>query len=182
MFGAEGEQDREQDADVEVRIETDRHAAIEAVYRHEADRLWRALRLATGSGDVASEIVSEAFAQLLARGSVVHDARAWLWRSAFKIAAGEMQRRRRYGCSFEELPADAPEPLVDLERALGVLTPHQRTAIVLAECGGWRHSEIARVLGSTPAAVAVQRASCEAASSSTVGGTRCLTFGIDSLS
>lgn len=144
-----------QDADVGANIETDHHAAIEAVFRVHGPRLWRALRLATGSRDTASEAVAEAFAQLIARGAAVRDPGAWVWRAAFKVAAGEMQRGRRYVQLTEDLPQDAPEPLVDLERALRALTVHQRTAVVLADYAGWSHLEIAGILHSTPAAVAV---------------------------
>jgi RNA polymerase sigma-70 factor, ECF subfamily len=144
-----------QDAAVEVEIETDHRAALEAVYLEHGDRLWRALVLATGSGDIAAEAVAETFAQLIARGPAVKDPAAWIWRSAFRIATGEMQRRRRLDPLPDELPFDAPEPLIDLNRALRTLTAHQRTAVVLADYAGWGHADIARFMGSTPAAVAV---------------------------
>jgi RNA polymerase sigma-70 factor (ECF subfamily) len=144
-----------QDGGVGANIETDRHAAIEAIYREHGDRLWRALRLATASEDVASEVLAEAFAQLIARGVAIRDPGAWVWRSAFKIAAGEMQRRGRHDPLPQELPVESPELLVDLERALRTLSPHQRTAVILAEYAGWSHMEIARTLHSTPAAVGV---------------------------
>jgi RNA polymerase sigma-70 factor, ECF subfamily len=142
-----------QDAEVETYI--GQSAAVEAVYRQQCDRLWRALRLSTRSSDIASDAMAEAFAQLIARGSAVHDPVAWVWRSAFRIASGEMQRRRQHEPLNEELPAEAPEPLVDLYRGLSGLTPHQRTAVVLADYAGWTHAEIARVIRSTPAAVGV---------------------------
>jgi RNA polymerase sigma-70 factor, ECF subfamily len=144
-----------QDAEVKTHIEAGQGTAVEAVYRQQCDRLWRALRLATGSSDVANDALAEAFAQLIRRGSAVRDPTAWVWRSAFRIARGEMRRRGQHEPLNEELPVEAPEPLVDLHRALRSLTPHQRTAVVLADYAGWRHAEIARVLGSSPAAVAV---------------------------
>jgi RNA polymerase sigma-70 factor, ECF subfamily len=144
-----------QDAGVGAQIETDSRAALEAVYLEHGARLWRALVLFTGSADVASEAVAEAFAQLIARGSAVKDPAAWIWRSAFRIASGEMQRRRLLDPLPDELSFDAPEPLIDLSRALMALTVHQRTSIVLADYAGWSHADIARLLRSTPAAVAV---------------------------
>ena len=129
--------------------------AVEAVFREQGDRMWRTLRLATGNSDVASEAVAEAFAQLIARGSDIRDPAAWAWRSAFSIAAGEMKRRGRDRPLPEDLPARAPELLVDLERALRTLSHHQRVSILLADYAGWSHSEIARIIHSTPAAVAV---------------------------
>jgi RNA polymerase sigma-70 factor, ECF subfamily len=144
-----------QDAGVEASIEAGQRTAIETVYRQQGDRLWRALRLAMGSSDVATDAVAEAFAQLIARGPDVRDPVGWVWKAAFRIAAGEMKRRVRDAALAEDLPIDAPEPLVDLERGLRELTPHQRAAVVLAEYAGWTHAEIARALRSTPAAVAV---------------------------
>ena len=140
---------------METHIEAGQRTAVEAVYRQQRERLWRALRLVTGSSDIASEALSEAFAQLIARGAAVHDPASWVWRSAFRIARGEMQRRGRDEPLIEELPVEAPEPLVDLLRGLSTLTPHQRTSVVLADYAGWTHAEIARALRSTPAAVAV---------------------------
>jgi RNA polymerase sigma-70 factor, ECF subfamily len=142
------------DADVKASIDRGR-GAVEAVYREQGDRLWRAIRLATGNSEIANDAVAEAFAQLLGRGSNVRDPAAWVWRSAFRIAAGELQRRKANQPLEEDLPTYAPEPLVDLVRGLRTLTSHQRAALVLADYAGWTHAEIARALRSTPAAVAV---------------------------
>ncbi|MEX0985465.1 MAG: sigma factor-like helix-turn-helix DNA-binding protein [Actinomycetota bacterium] len=144
-----------QDAVVGADIDVERGEIIEAVYREHGPRLWRALRLATGNPDVASEAVAEAFAQLIGRGEAVRDPEAWVWRAGFRLAMGEMRRASKALPLPDELPRDAPEPLVDLERALRVLTAHQRTAVVLANYAGWSHREIAEVLDSTSAAVAV---------------------------
>ena len=135
------------DADVERRLED--------LFREEAPRLWRAVLLSTGNPDVANDAVAEAFARALRRGSELRDPLAWIWRVAFRVAAGEMQERR----VIRELPADVeyemPEPVVDLIRALGALTEHQRTAVVLADYAGYSHRHIAAVLGSTVSAVGV---------------------------
>ncbi len=128
---------------------------IERTFRDHQLRLWRALVLATGSADVASEAVSEAFAQAIARGEAIRDPAAWVWTAAFKIARGELAQRGSEGPFTGELAITDPEPLVDVLRALGELTVHQRTAVVLADYAGFPHAEIAKILGSTTAAVAV---------------------------
>jgi hypothetical protein len=79
---------------VDVRIEI--ADQVEVTYRREAPRLWRALMLYSGDRDIASDAVAEAFAQLLGRGAAVRDPRAWVWRAAFRIAAGDLKRRRRH--------------------------------------------------------------------------------------
>ena len=61
---------------------------VEAVYRTDGDRLWRALYAFAGDEDVASDAVAEAFAQALRRGSAIRDVRSWVWRSAFQAGQG----------------------------------------------------------------------------------------------
>jgi hypothetical protein len=42
------------DADVKASIDRGR-GAVEAVYREQGDRLWRAIRLATGNSEIAND-------------------------------------------------------------------------------------------------------------------------------
>ena len=56
----EAEVDRET-----VRGDEDDERRLEHVYREHADRLWRAVFLASGDRDVADDAVAEAFAQAL---------------------------------------------------------------------------------------------------------------------
>jgi RNA polymerase sigma-70 factor (ECF subfamily) len=139
--------------DLGVTSRTERD--IESIYRAQANRLWRALSLATGNSDVASEAVAEAFAQVLRRGDAVTDPTAWVWRSAFRIAMGELKRRSRADEQLFELGQEMPETFVDLWNAMGELTRHQRVAVVLADYAGYSHEDIARILGSSTAAVGV---------------------------
>src|SRR5580765_7337511 len=67
---------------------------VERCYREQAERLWRSLLLYSAEPDVASEAVAEAFAQALRRGDAISDVDAWVWRAAFRIASGELARRR----------------------------------------------------------------------------------------
>src|SRR4051812_10965229 len=103
---------------------------IERCYREQAERLWRSLILFAGNADVASEAVAEAFAQALRRGDAIRDVDAWIWRAAFRIAGGDLARRR--GETSHELTAsgeatvEMPEPTVDLVRAMSRLSPKQR--------------------------------------------------------
>lgn len=104
---------------------------------------------------MADDAVAEAFAQALARGDELRDPLAWIWRAAFRIAAGELKARSMIG-ELDVDPADtAPEPVADLIRALRALTPHQRAAVVLADYAGYSHREIAEILGSSVSAVGV---------------------------
>jgi RNA polymerase sigma-70 factor, ECF subfamily len=150
-----------QDEAVEAGVERDRAAEsvedrLERVYREQGARLWRAVFLASGSREVADDAVAEAFAQALRRGPAVREPAAWVWRAAFRIAAGELKERRTtvpYG--NEDQVAGMPEPFVDLWRALRQLPAKQRASVVLADYAGWSHREVARALGSSVSAVGV---------------------------
>lgn len=66
---------------------------IEALYREDGDRLWRALLAFSGDPELASDAVAEAFAQALRRGAAVGNPKDWIWKAGFRIAAGELQKR-----------------------------------------------------------------------------------------
>jgi DNA-directed RNA polymerase specialized sigma24 family protein len=61
--------------------------SVEAVYRADAERLWRAIYAFAGDAEIASDAVAEAFTQVLHRGAAVRDPAAWTWRTAFRISA-----------------------------------------------------------------------------------------------
>lgn len=140
-----------QDAGVAHMAETD----WEGVYRVEAPKLWHALVLQTGSPDIASDAVAEAFAQGIGRGERVRKPGAWVWKAAFMIARGDLQRRGRHLPNVPDTIAQVPTDTVDLIRALATLTPKQRGSIVLHHYAGYSTKETAAILGSTAAAVGV---------------------------
>jgi RNA polymerase sigma-70 factor (ECF subfamily) len=101
-----------------------------------------------GDRTVADEAVAEAFAQLLRRGEDVKNPAAWVWRAAFRIAAGESKRRRHE--SGSPLPAgsyELPDPLPELVAALRALPPTQRAVVVLHDYADRPTNEIAQTLG-----------------------------------
>jgi RNA polymerase sigma-70 factor, ECF subfamily len=130
-----------------VAASADRSLELEAVYRQEGDRLWRAITAFGGDPELASDAVAEAFAQALRRGRAINDVQAWVWRAAFRIAAGELKRR--------PLPADripdrgyvATTADIDLLRALAQLPDKQRAAVILFYYADAPVREIARRTG-----------------------------------
>jgi RNA polymerase sigma-70 factor (ECF subfamily) len=128
---------------------------LERVYREQGARLWRAVVLSSGSREVADDAVAEAFAQALRRGGGGGGPPPRVWRTAFRIAAGELKERARVAAFSEEPVERLPEPFVDLWRALATLPPKQRASVVLADYAGWSHREIARALDSSVSAVGV---------------------------
>lgn len=128
---------------------------IERLYRERGDRIWRGLLAFAGDPEVASDAVAEAFAQVLRRGDEVRDPERWVWRTAFRVAAAELKRRRRSDVLTTEGSYEMEVPARDLIVALGVLSERQRASVVLHDGAGHTAREVARILGSTEAAVRV---------------------------
>lgn len=128
---------------------------LERVYREQGGRMWRALLGFTGDPEAASDAVAEAFAQALHRGEAIREHDRWVWRAAFRIAAGEMKRAGRRGNSAMEGRYEMPEPAVELITALRRLPDKQRAAVVLHHAADQPVKEVARIIGSSSAAVRV---------------------------
>src|SRR6187431_1823523 len=127
---------------------------IEALYRADADRLWRAVYAFAGDAEIGSDAVAEAYAQLLRRGSAVRDPAAWVWRAAFQICRGALKARR--------LDAAVSAPVVDnadsyadhdLLTAVRQLPDGQRAAVILFYYADLPIREIADRLGTNSLAV-----------------------------
>lgn len=121
-------------------------------------RLWRAVLAWSGNRDVAEEAVAEAFAQAIRRGDAINDVGNWVWRAAFRIAAGRLaDRNKAEHLAREQLDdASTPDTVVELVDALERLTERDRLVVVLALVGGWPSAEIAGFTGSTSGAVRVR--------------------------
>jgi RNA polymerase sigma-70 factor (ECF subfamily) len=131
-----------------------RDEPVARLFEEESAKLWRSLMLHTANPDIASEASAEAFAQLLRRGDAVRDARAWLWRAAFRLADRELANRTP-SLSTEPVSYDMPEPVTDLVRALAKLSPMQRQTVVLHHLADRSVAEVASVLGTSRSAVTV---------------------------
>jgi RNA polymerase sigma-70 factor, ECF subfamily len=130
-------------------------SSIERLYREEGRRLWWALVAYSGDREVANDAVAEAFTQALGRGDALGDPLAWIWRVAFRIAAGELKRR---GQSDHRLPdvASADEQRAnELVALLRRLPERQRAAIVLHYYADRPVREVAAALHVTPATARV---------------------------
>jgi RNA polymerase sigma-70 factor, ECF subfamily len=130
------------------------HESVEAVYRADAERLWRAIYAYAGDPEIASDAVAEAFAQVLHRGAAVRDPAAWTWRTAFRISAGALKARG----SAESGPNPPGEHLdqygdPDLLAALRRLPDAQRAAVILFYYADLPIRDIAARLGSNSLAV-----------------------------
>ncbi|MDP9222366.1 MAG: sigma-70 family RNA polymerase sigma factor [Actinomycetota bacterium] len=137
------------------RSATEETERVGHLYAEEGERLWRAVFAFAGDREVASDAVAEAFAQCLRRGGAVRDPRRWVWRAAFRIAAGELKERGRWA----RWPTDAvvydADPPGGLFPALRSLPPMQRATLVLRHYAGYDAGEIAQALGIGRATVRV---------------------------
>src|SRR4029453_4573329 len=111
--------------------------AVERVYLTEGPKIWRAVVAYSGDVDIANDAFAEALAQALARGDDLRTPERWIWKVAFRIAAGELGRRNAQVPFGESEVVDAPELALDLLRALQRLTPRQRAVVILQLYGGF---------------------------------------------
>jgi RNA polymerase sigma-70 factor (ECF subfamily) len=134
---------------------TDVLGRVEDLYRTEGDRLWSAVRGYAGDRCIADDAVAEAFAQLIRRGEEVRDPAAWVWTTAFRVAARELQQRR---ATAEDPPDSSYDPAMSDQRVLSAiaqLSDRQRASVILHYYADRPVKEVADLLGSTPAAVSV---------------------------
>jgi RNA polymerase sigma-70 factor (ECF subfamily) len=135
-------------------VVSEAHQGVEAIYRADAERLWRAIYAFAGDTEIASDAVAEAFAQVLNRGAAVRDPAAWAWRTAFRIAAGALKA----GGAGHPLPAASAAHVdaysdPDLLAALGQLPDAQRAAVILFYYVDLPIRDIATRLGTNSLAV-----------------------------
>ena len=128
------------------------------IWRVSGATLWRAV-YAYGGGrkDVADEAVAEAFARAIARGDAVRDPLPYLFRIAFRVASAELARGGIMGDLHEMTDTVDPtlDGLPDLLRALRELSPSQRAAVYLHYRADLPVREVARLMGTSTAAVKV---------------------------
>lgn len=153
---------------------TDWAGVVRGVYQDVSANLWRAVVAWSGSTDVADEAVAEGFAQLLRRGSsgsaaTVREPAAWVWRASFRLAAGDLQRRRGEAARSVAQGRDEdaatrlmgpvdrlPDEAIDLVEALAQLSDQQRRCVVLVDVAGHTAPSAAAVLDTSAATVRVQ--------------------------
>jgi RNA polymerase sigma-70 factor (sigma-E family) len=124
--------------------------------------------VATGygvSGDwaVAEELAQEAFVRLWRRWRWLRDpeaAPAYLHRTVVNLGNSAIQRRvleRRTAAFRSGQPVEAgPEASMELQQAIGALSPRKRACVVLRYLVGMTEAQTAQALGITPGTVKSQ--------------------------
>ncbi len=138
----------------DTKADLSRAGAVERLYREQGDRIWRALLAYAGDPEIASDAESEAFAQLIRRGEDVRDPERWVWRAAFRIAAGDLKRGRPAPLMAEGA-YELELPSIELANALRELPARQRSAVVLHYVADLPVREVASILGVTTGSIKV---------------------------
>lgn len=141
--------------------------AFEDFYAANEGRLFRALFVLTSDRHEAEDLMQTAFCKVWERWdriSALDDPVGYLFRTAFNTHHSASRRavraaRRLVDRSSNRTPPLDPEQLAEVRdsasRALDVLTPRQREAVVLTALLGYGRSEAADVMGIRPATVRV---------------------------
>lgn len=157
----------------------DLDAFDELVAQHER-RVWGLAHQITNNADEARDISQEVFLRVhryLRRYDASRPFESWLYRITVNCAYDQLKKRPSF-VSLDELPAEHSPALADtrskdpaavyeerdlqaaLRRALGCLTPQERSVFVLRDVRGLTTREIAYILGCT--AITVRRHSSNA--------------------
>jgi RNA polymerase sigma-70 factor, ECF subfamily len=120
---------------------------FDRLFRQDGPGIWRTIyAFAGGRRDVAEEAVAEAFARAIAHSGTIRDPLAWIYRTAFRVAAAELKRERRPAPSSDPASAEVGDT-GELMAALRKLSPMQRAAIVLRYEADLPVDEVAKRMG-----------------------------------
>ena len=127
---------------------------FDRLYQDVAATLWRAVYAYTGGRRaIADDAVAEAFARAMENHVPIRSPRAWLYRTALRIAAGELRKERERPDETDDFAVE-PE-LPEVLEALKKLSPSQRAAVFLHYEADLPVREVAWIMDSTDAAVRV---------------------------
>ncbi len=129
---------------------------FDVFYQDERDRLLRVLSVITGSRSQAEDIAQEAFTRLFERWHTVaamENPSGYLYRTALHLFRSDYRRAARalkHLVNAYRPGDDVFGPVDDRDqaaRAMAVLTPRQRAALVLTEALGYSGEETGELLG-----------------------------------
>jgi RNA polymerase sigma-70 factor (ECF subfamily) len=133
--------------------------AFESLYRQHVGKVYglclRMLREPGAAEELTQEVFVKAWRKLGSfRGESAFS--TWLYRLAANAVLAHLRALGRWEQRFvadessapeRAEPAPAPERAIDLERAVGALPPAARLVFLLSQAEGYRHAEIAELLG-----------------------------------
>lgn len=133
-------------------------ASFESLFRREYRHVARTVFLILHDHGAAEEVTQDAFGKLLQRWDKISTYQrpdAWVRHVAIRMAIRRARRDlRRPGLEARhDHVAMSDLPDIDLARAVGRLSPHQRVAVVLFYWDDRSISEIAAILGTSESTV-----------------------------
>ncbi|HEX7133350.1 MAG TPA: sigma-70 family RNA polymerase sigma factor [Iamia sp.] len=157
---AAGETAVADDGDVAPVVPT---LSVDELCRRVHPRLVGALRLYLGDAELARELAQDTLVRVVERGAEVtamDRPEGWVFRVAFNLARSRLRRlgaeRRAHARSGPDrrdaVPVDVAAA-VAVQRALALLPPRQRQAVVLRFYGDLPVAEVARAMGCRPGTV-----------------------------
>lgn len=148
------------DRELVARAQAGDIAAFEWLYRRHAARVYGLCLRMAGEPATAEDLTQEAFVRAWQKLPSFRGRSAfatWLHRLAVNVTIGHLRtvRRRRgealVGDRLAALPeirrSRAPVAAIDLERAVASLPPRARLVFVLHDVEGFRHAEVAKLVG-----------------------------------
>jgi RNA polymerase sigma-70 factor (ECF subfamily) len=156
-------------SDTLVRARRGDLAAFEQIVRQHERTVFRLAWRLLGNADDAADAAQEVFLKLYRGIDSIDEARElgpWLYRVTVN-AATDLHRRRRPGRPLDDVVIATPGPTPEqallegqrhelARRALDLLPPKERAAIVLRDIEGLTTSEVAETLGSSETTVRSQ--------------------------
>ena len=146
----------QQPEDLVARARAGDLAAVEALWRGSVDRLHALCLRMTGNPSLAEELTQESFIRAWQRLDSFRgesEFTSWLHRVAVNVVLTDRRAKRRRE-ERETAPRDlgqtrtlVPGSALDLERAIARLPHRARAVFVLHDVEGYRHKEVARLLG-----------------------------------
>jgi RNA polymerase sigma-70 factor, ECF subfamily len=140
-------------------------AEFQALYERLHPPLWRYVHRMVGDGDIADDVVQEAFVRLLGRSDLEADAaRLWVFTVATNLVRDRGRTVSRRARLLSAVPTAAPaEPPADdslerkervesVRRALAELSERDRQLLLMRE-EGFKYHEIAAAVGVAPGSV-----------------------------
>lgn len=141
---------------IEATLEETGLEAIERLFHESSEQVWRALyAFAGGDAHVADDALAEAFARAIQYRKGIRDPLRWIYRTAFRLAARELRRRRRDDVLGTQADRSTTPGLDELMDLLRLLSPSQRAAVTLHYYLDLPVKEVASRLGTSTATAKV---------------------------
>ena len=154
---------RKEDEVLVRRAQEGSERAFEQLYRRHVGRVYALCMRLCGNVSLAEELTQDAFVRAWERLETFrHDSAfsSWLYRLTVNVVLGDMRSRQRRAAKLAEVQSmtgshpsgqeQSPQRRLDLEAAIAQLSDGARRVFVLHDVEGYKHDEIADLMGIEP--------------------------------